>query len=460
MIQGEYISEPGKEEIPTIIIEQDDPGKKLTVTYVSTDVLWIDIEIKGTCDKSSLGKYVTPGDEITNCFDEIIIIYKPNRYEIGRWTFSERDELPESIIPGNFRSVSPEDEGPHFTKKLLGDLFYREWWYYSVVFDEDSDLAGWTATISFNHMARGDLFITKPDMLVVILHSPDGKQYGRIIDKERYLGILKEPSLQAGGSNQGFKVTFDESYVQGKAPNWHVHIEGDNIDVNHDLIIDLNFEAVSSPYWTYSTRPIDKSQGNIASYVFLGCAITGSVIIDGLNYNVFGSGHHEHTWARGILTKSVIRGWDWTHMSFDNGWNIYYCNYYFTQQYKSIKTYNSNPFANIIITTDNGKTLTLLEDVTIEITESDKLFLILNIPDKMKINALPGAWQIFTKSANVELNIDIDEIHTFTREWKKSAHVGMKIGRTTIKGKITWTDDWGDHDIELNGIGTIWHMRH
>ncbi len=86
--------------------------------------------------------------------------------------------------------------------------------------------------------------------------------------------------------------------------------------------------------------------------------------------------------------------------------------------------------------------------------------MILNIPDKMKINAIPEALQIFTKSTNVELNIDIDEIQTYTREWKKSAHVGMKIGRTEVEGEITWTVDWGDHDIKLNGIGTIWHMRH
>jgi hypothetical protein len=36
----------------------------------------------------------------------------------------------------------------------------------------------------------------------------------------------------------------------------------------------------------------------------------------------------------------------------------------------------------------------------------------------------------------------------------------MKIGRNTVTGEITWSDDDGEHEINLNGIGTIWNMRH
>ena len=88
---------------------------------------------------------------------------------------------PESIIPGYMRSISPEDEGLHFDKLSVS----REWWYYSVVFDENSDLAGWVASISFNHMARSDLLGTsKPDMLILTLHGPNGEEYGGVINKE------------------------------------------------------------------------------------------------------------------------------------------------------------------------------------------------------------------------------------------------------------------------------------
>ena len=61
---------------------------------------------------------------------------------------------PESITMGYMRAVSPEDEGVHFDKLRIS----REWWYFTAVFDdENSELKGWTVTISFNHMAYGDL---------------------------------------------------------------------------------------------------------------------------------------------------------------------------------------------------------------------------------------------------------------------------------------------------------------
>ena len=89
---------------------------------------------------------------------------------------------PESITMGYMRAVSPEDEGVHFDKINI----CREWWYFSAVFDENSDLTGWVVSISFNHMARGDLIGTsKPDLLVITLHGPNGEEYGGMINKER-----------------------------------------------------------------------------------------------------------------------------------------------------------------------------------------------------------------------------------------------------------------------------------
>jgi predicted secreted hydrolase len=385
-----YIPDPSKPKTPNIEFYQDDANNKLIVEYVAGDILWINIQIIGTCDTSDLTKYVLKGDEITNCWSTITIKYGPTGELYGTWTFTEREELPESIISGNERSVSPEDEGPHYTKISVS----REWWYYTVVFSKDCDLPDWTVTISFNHMSRYDLFWLKPDILVVTLHSPDGKEYGGIIEKERYLGILRQPTLQATSSNEGFKVTFQDSFAQGKAPNWHVHIEGKNIDNKHDIIMDLQYFAHSAPYWTHSSRLIDKSAGSIASYIFMGCEVTGSVKIDGINYNVKGIGHHEHTWASNIITKGLIKGWDWCHMTLDNGWNIYYSNYYFLPQIQSTKIFEINPFVTVIITTNQGETITKLEDVNIKVTESDQIFLLLNIPSETQITARPSVTQI------------------------------------------------------------------
>ena len=455
------IDEPGKKTTPRIDIDQDDAHNKLIIRHVSKDVLWLDITIQGECDKSHLGNKVIEGDEITSCKGTISLIYDPTGAVLGSWTFTEKDVLPESIVAGNLRAVSPEDQGAHFNTKIFGEEFFREWWYYTMIFDEDSDLAGWTMTVSFNHMARNDLFLLKPDILFIVIHSPDGKEYGGIIERERPIfGIINQPVLQAASSNSNVKISFEESYVSGLAPNWNIHIEGENLDPDVNIVMDLQFTAQSDPYWLHSTRAIDKSKGNIASYTFLGCNVEGTVSFDDIPYEVKGIGHHEHTWASGIFTKSIIRGWDWCHMKLDNGWEIYFNNYYFTPQIKTSKVYDSNAFANVIITTNNGKTLTILDEVTTEIIQSDKVFLLLNIPNEEKVIASPGTVQVFLKTYSISLNLNIETDNSLDNTWRYPAHVGMKIGRSTVSGLITWTDDSTLHEVELNGIATTWNMRH
>jgi hypothetical protein len=306
------------------------------------------------------------------------------------------------------------------------------------------------------------LFYSKPDLLIVTLHSPDGKEYGGILERSRPLlgdyGILKEPTLQTSSSEKMFKVSFEDSYVQGRAPNWFIHVEGkigeDNIEM------DLTYEAESSPIWTYSSRPIDKSKGNIASYIFMGCNVKGEVNIDGMKNKVNGIGHHEHTWISGVLTSGLLRGWDWCHMTLENGWNIYYSNYYFTPEFQSTKTYKINPFVNLIITSDQGETLTILDNTEIEISNSDKLFLLLNMPNKISLSSTTSITQIVLSDYDIKLNLDIDSQNTLDKTWKRFAHVGMKIGQSNINGKITWRDNNVDHEIDLKGIATIWNMRH
>ena len=39
------------------------------------------------------------------------------------------------------------------------------------------------------------------------------------------------------------------------------------------------------------------------------------------------------------LLKPIIKGWDWCHMTLDNGWNIYYSNYYLTSQINTSKNH-------------------------------------------------------------------------------------------------------------------------
>lgn len=453
-----YIFDHDGPDIPDIQFKKDDQEKTLTVVSVSDQVLWKDIEIIGDCDTSALGRHVTEGDLIIECEGTITIRHIPTDTILSIWKFTAIENLPSSMLLGNMRDVSPQDEGAHFNK--IGNT--REWWYYTVVFDEESELPGWVATIGFCHMSWGDLRLTlKPDILLITLHSPDGKEYGGIINKKRGgilgLGILGTSGLEA--STPGIDLKFGDSWAKGEAPIWHVHAEDKEIDKENMIVIDLDYFAPSSPLWIYSNRIIDKGEGRLATYMYTGCEVSGTLKLDGLEFKVSGIGHHEHSWSPGFI-KWIIKGWDWCHMRLENGWNIYYNKIYLRNQLLEIRTSRINPVSSFIITTDQGDTLTLLEDLDITVKKSDRIFLLLRMPSELNIRAKPNLLtQILLKKFNIHLDINIEADNTYEKIWKFPTYVGMKVGLNTVNGKISWKDEDGFHEIELNGIGTIWNMR-
>jgi len=363
---------------------------------------------------------------------------------------------PESITAGYMRSVSPEDEGVHFDKIGVS----REWWYFSVILEgKNSELNDWAISISFDHLARGDLLGTlKPDLLVVSLHGPNGKEYGGMINKERGLGILEQPTLTA--KTPGVSIKFEDSWAEGGAPEWHVHVEDNEIDKDHEIIIDLTYFAPAEPFWTVGNLAFDKTNRNLAGYIFTGCNVTGTIEIDGEIFTVKGTGHHEHVWTPNVVTRIFINGWDWSHISLDNGWNIYFSNYYPFPQSISTKTSNFNSYGSLIITTDKGDTLTILNKIEPEITESDdQIFPFVKMPIALSINAKPDVFQPLLASYDVNLELEIIEYDTLDKIWKFPTYVGMKLGMSTVSGKLSWIDDDGNQEVELNGIGTIWSMR-
>jgi predicted secreted hydrolase len=421
--------------------------KRLRLSKIDAIIVVILVVIAG---------YVLSQSEYVSPAIEQVVSPKTEKQEIPE--IEPEPELPippESLTAGYMRGVSPEDEGLHYDKLSV----CREWWYYSVIFNEDSELAGWTATISFNHMARTDLLGTsKPDLFVFTLHGPDGEEYGGLINKERGFGILKQPTLQA--KTPGVGVSFDDSWAEGSAPEWFVHAEDNEIDKNNEIILDLSFFAPNDPIWTIGDKALTKNTQNLASYVFLGCNVSGTVQINGKEYTVEGIGQHEHTWSPNVVTKVLVNGWDWAYVQLDNGWTLYYSTYYPTPQYISTKTTNVNPLSSFILTTDQGKTITSLQDVDPEILESDdEIFTFVKMPLEIEINGKPGALQPLLGTYDIIMDVNLQVDNTVENVWKFPTYVGMNVGRSLVSGSVTWTDEDGDQEVEFSGIASTWSMR-
>jgi predicted secreted hydrolase len=369
---------------------------------------------------------------------------------------------PSSLLPATRRDVSPEDEGVHYDELRIE----REWWYYGALLNaENSELKNWVVQISFNHMARGDLLgTTKPDLLVVSLLSPDGDSYGGMINKKRYMGILTTGTLIA--TSPGVNVEFEDSWAEGQYPNWHVHAEDKDIDTEHEIIIDLDYHAQSLPIWTIGNRAFDKSESSIANYLFLGCNVTGTISIDGTQYHVNGTGHHEHAWTPNIVNRGFINGWDWFTITMKNGWQLYISNYYPTPQVITSKTSRLNPFGTMLLTTDNGQTFTELKNVDIKITRyEDKVFPLVKMPGDFTITGKPSIDPLYFISQSMlygsgtKLDMDISVLSSCNQIWKFPTYVGMKTGLCNLQGTLSWSDDDGTHEIPLDGSGTSWSMR-
>ena len=78
---------------------------------------------------------------------------------------------------------------------------------------------------------------------------------------------------------------------------------------------------------------------------------------------------------------------------------------------------------------------------------------------EIHVTGNPGLYQPLLNTYDIALNFDLSIDNTYEKIWKFPTFVGMKVGRSTITGTISWKDEEGDQEIQLNGIGTVWNMR-
>jgi predicted secreted hydrolase len=365
---------------------------------------------------------------------------------------------PASLIPSYRRDVSAADEGIHFDDLRVS----REWWYFTAMFnDTASSLQNWAVAVSFAHMARGDLFGTnKPDLLVVSLLGNNSEAYGGLINKQHYLGILRQGTLIA--ETPGVKLQFEDSWAEGSYPGWHLHADSQDIDSSHHIILDLQYQAMSLPVWTYGPRAFNDTGGELDSYVILDCEVTGSITIDGTVFQVKGIGAHEHSWTPHLILRASLKSWDRFSLTLDNGWTIYSTNYQPTLQALT----RHDPFSTFLITPDQGSTITELKDVTLSVTQKDeKVFPLVRMPSAFSVEAYPSTNMSYLVSqsllygSEMSLSSTIEVTHSTNKIWKFPTYLGMKIGYCTITGTLSWTDDDGTHEMSINGVGVSWSMR-
>jgi hypothetical protein len=119
-----------------------------------------------------------------------------------------------------------------------------------------------------------------------------------------------------------------------------------------------------------------------------------------------------------------------------------------------------------LITTDRGETITELKDVNLKITQKDeKVFPLVKLPAAFSVKADPSVNPLYVISqallygTKTTLNGDLKITHATNKIWKFPTYMGMKIGYCTIDGTISWSDDDGDHEVPIHGIGVSWNMR-
>ena len=60
---------------------------------------------------------------------------------------------------------------------------------------------------------------------------------------------------------------------------------------------------------------------------------------------------------------------------------------------------------------------------------------------------------------NTKLDANIKIKNSYNKVWKFPTYMGMKIGTCNIEGTLSWSDDQGDHQIQIFGTGISWSMR-
>ena len=307
--------------------------------------------------------------------------------------------------------LTPIDEAPHFHRILP----MREWWYFNVVFDRsDSELNNWSAMISFNYMSKS---FDKPDILFITLYDDENNTYGGMINKER--GALK-------ATGAGVNVTFGDSWARGSYPSWALHIEDKQADESHEIIFDLDFQAECSPYWIGMNTGCGFPKSPLGYYSVISCDVKGTILIDGVSYEIHGTGYHDHTWILYAIGRASFL-WDWFSVHFDNGMHAFV--------WQIIPSSKGIPLwlPGICWFTD-GKNFSDLKFFTMKYLDFENT----SIPFFKRPKSF--LLQTVTHDTNIDLIFETKNMHEYLWEQSAGSDVGLWEGSCIVQGKIKFDD--------------------
>ena len=329
------------------------------------------------------------------------------------------DEPP--TPPGSNRGIDAGRHALEVTDESPHKFSRREWWYYNVFFnDPDSDLKDWSMIVALNKMARLDIRFLNRDSLFIMLYDTNECHKFSILGRER--GTFK-------ASGPGVNLIFEESWVKGQYPNWHVHAENSAMD----FVADLEFTADFMPVWVEGRSSNLLLGGFVAGdYYVPRCKVEGEITWKGHSYNVSGTGYHDHVWENNV-PRFISRGWDWFNLHFDNGWEMYISKFNLRRL--------RDVYAGALIISPNNRNM--VEFMKFEMTTVESAS-----PLELPSMSYPRKVHIKANRDGMDLSLDIDVYSTCETVWKR-ARTGMFEGPCTVTGKFSWSG----HTVELNGYG-------
>ncbi len=325
------------------------------------------------------------------------------------------------IPPGSNRLI---DKGRHIltlADESLHKLSGREWWYFNVFFDSDSDLANWSMIVSFNKMKRNDIRFLDRDNFFYILYSPDGSYHSfNSLDNQRGVFQIAE---------SGVDLSFENSWAKGQYPQWIVHAE----DKQSEIIADLVFDADFMPVWVEGRSSNLLVGGYVAGdYYIPRCNVTGEIIWNGKEYTVKGIGYHDHVWETNI-PRFITNGWDWFNFHFDNGWEMYVSKF-------NLRRIRNQYLGAIVLSPDNRN---LVEFNRFDLEKTD----FVEAEDFSRIK-YPLKYSLKAERDGMILRLDIIVENVCEIVWPR-AWTGMFEGPCVVSGSFSWNQN----TVELHGFG-------